>query len=217
MSPIELISRVIEPAMTDTGDRWYRGDCSVFEERTVSSFPRRKLDLMLEAAHRANLHPTRSALVGTVQGDHHHGGVLMFSLGLELAGWRAIELGVDLPVSEYQKAVACLKPDAIGLSFVLSRNINKRFQELAQIRDIPIFVGGRSILNYQGLARKHHLIPLCRPLADSVIDFQREVEEWRETNGQGKNMRYSINGAVVRGWQRAIRNDNALAVCEDVV
>ena len=45
-----------------------------------------------------------------------------------------INLGVDLPVSEYAAAVVDLKPDALALSFVLSRNINKRFEELSQLR-----------------------------------------------------------------------------------
>jgi hypothetical protein len=49
------------------------------------------------------------------------------------------------------------------LSFVLSRNVNKRFDELAAIRGAPVFVGGRSLLNYQGLARRHGLIPLVGP------------------------------------------------------
>ena len=50
---------------------------------------------------------------------------------------------------------------------MLSRNIQKRFLELSKIRDVPVFVGGRSILNYRGLARRYGLIPLVgsTPLA----------------------------------------------------
>ncbi len=176
MSQLDLITTVINPAMTDIGDRWYRRDCSIYQERTVTGFLRRKLDHMLETAQRANPNPKRIVLVGTVQGDRHQGGALMFGVLVELAGWRALDLGVDLPVSEYQKAALAWKPDAIGLSFVLSRNINKRFKELSLIRDVPVFVGGRSILNYQGLARKHGLIPLFGPIADSIIAFQAEME-----------------------------------------
>ena len=59
-------------------------------------------------------------------------------------------------------------PTRWRLSFVLSRNINKRFRELSKIRGVPVFVGGRSIVNHQGLARRHGLIPLIGSLRAST-------------------------------------------------
>jgi len=103
----------------------------------------------------------------------------MLALVLELAHWRALMLGVDLPVCEYQNAIDVWHPDALCLSFILSRNINKRFQELESIRGLPIFVGGRSILNYQGLARRHGLIPLPGPATQAITQFLARFEEWR--------------------------------------
>jgi methanogenic corrinoid protein MtbC1 len=179
LTPIELIERLIEPAMVDIGERWFRGECDVFQERCATSIMLIRLARLLDQARRVNGTPKQTALVGTVKGDRHEGGVLMVSLMLELAGWRAIPMGVDLPVSEYAKAVESWHPDALGLSFVLSRNINKRFQELAKIVGLPIFVGGRSIVNHQGLARRHGLIPLTGTLANSSSQLLAEFEEWR--------------------------------------
>ena len=88
-------------------------------------------------------------------------------------------MGVDLPVREYQKAVEGWRPDAVALSFVMSRNINKRFQELERIRGVPVFVGGRSILNYQGLARKHGLIPVPGSASQAVALLLTKFEEWQ--------------------------------------
>jgi methanogenic corrinoid protein MtbC1 len=120
--------------------------------------------------------------VGTVQGDRHEGGVLILGLLLELAGWRAVVLGVDLPVREYQRAIELWRPDALGLSFVLSRNINKRFQELEQISGLPVFVGGRSILNYQSLARRHGLLPLPGPASQAISQFFAQFDEWSRSH-----------------------------------
>jgi MerR family transcriptional regulator, light-induced transcriptional regulator len=179
LSPVELIERLIEPAMVDVGERWFRGECEVFQERCATSILLIRLARLLDQARRTNGTPKQTVLVGTVKGDRHEGGVLMVSLMLELAGWRAIPMGVDLPVSEYAKAVESWHPDALGLSFVLSRNINKRFQELSKISGLPIFVGGRSIVNHQGLARRHGLIPLTGTLANSSTQLFSEFEEWR--------------------------------------
>ena len=101
----------------------------------------------------------------------------MLHLLLERAGWRVVNLGVDLPVPEYRKAVEAWHPDALGLSFVLSRNIKKRFRELAQIRGLPIFVGGRSIVNYQSLAHRHGLIPLPGPITLTINQLRAGYED----------------------------------------
>jgi MerR family transcriptional regulator, light-induced transcriptional regulator len=182
-TPAELVERLIAPALIDAGERWFRGEFEVFQERCASVFLRRKLHGLIDAAHRANPAPRHTAVIGTVQGDRHEGGVLMLGLLLELSGWRAQVLGVDLPVREFQRVAERWRPDALGLSFVLSRNINKRFRELARIRDVPIFVGGRSILNYQGLARRHGLIPLAGPIGPAFGQWMARFEEWHAAPG----------------------------------
>lgn len=174
----ELVARVLGPALVDVGERWFRREVDIHQERYVSGFFRRKLAVLIDEAHRANVRPAHMIVIGTVQGDRHEGGVLMLHLLLERAGWRVVDLGVDLPVREYRKAVEAWHPDALGLSFVLSRNIKKRFQELEQIRGLPIFVGGRSILNYQGLARRHGLIPLPGPITSTINQLQVAYEDW---------------------------------------
>jgi len=173
-----LIDRVIDPALTETGERWFRHRCSIFHERCVSGFLRRKLDTMIDAARRANNQPSRTVAIGTVQGDRHEGGILIAHLMFEQAGWRVFNLGVDLPVAEFARAVEQLRPDALALSFVLSRNINKRFQELSRVRGLPVFVGGRSILNYQKLARRYGLIPVAGPASVALNQLFHEYDLW---------------------------------------
>jgi methanogenic corrinoid protein MtbC1 len=176
LSTSELIERVIEPALVDIGERWFRGEGQIFQERCATACLLGRLTILLDRARHANPKPTRSAIVGSVKGDQHVGGVLMVSLSLELAGWRAVPMGTDLPVEEFQKAVEVWKPDALALSFVLSRNINKRFRELSKIKGVPIYVGGRSIVNHQGLARRHGLIPLLGTLRACTAQIIADVE-----------------------------------------
>ena len=97
---------------------------------------------------------------------------------MELRGWRVHNLGVDLPVREFKAAIGRLCPSALALSFVLSRNVKKRFQELEAVRTIPVFVGGRSIINYQSLARTHGLIPLPGPIARATEQLEIEFDLW---------------------------------------
>ena len=101
---------------------------------------------------------------------------MICGLMLELAGCRAVMLGVDLPVAEIQGAIDAWRPGAVGVSFVLSRNINNRFSELGRLRGAPVLIGGRSILNHQRLARRHGLTPLpgrCRGRRGTRQDLHR--------------------------------------------
>ncbi len=178
LSPLEFITRIAEPVLVETGERWFRRELDVFQEHLITASLFRRLGRMLDQVRRANPSPKHLAVVGTVQGERHEGGVLMLSIGLELMGWRALTLGVDLPTRDYTRAVETWRPDALALSFVLSRSINKRFSELSKLTGVPVFVGGRSIVNHQGLARRYGLIPLTGALTLTLSQFLSEYEDW---------------------------------------
>jgi DNA-binding transcriptional MerR regulator len=182
LDPTDLVARVIVPTLTEAGERWYRRDSWIYEERCVTGFLRRKLEVLVDAARISNSEPGRHALVGSVQGDRHEGGGLIANLLLERAGWRVINLGADLAVAEFAKAVVRFRPDALALSFILSRNVNKRFEELSKITGVPIIVGGRSILNYQSLARRHGLIPVVCPVESAIAYIDAELALWKARN-----------------------------------
>lgn len=176
LRPLECAGSVILPALIEIGERWFRGEYEIFQEHAATGFFRNKLMVLVDQARAANPAPRRSALIGTVQGDRHEGGVLLLNLALELQGWRGLVLGTDLPVREYQKAIDQWHPDAVCLSFVLSRNVNKRFDELAKLHGAPVYVGGRSLVNYQGLARRRGLHPLVGSCEEAVRRLIAEVE-----------------------------------------
>jgi len=180
LSQEQLTARIIGPALVDIGERWYRRECESFQEHFATAFLRRKLETLIGCDRSPDEPSARVALIGSVQGDRHQGGVLIFDHFLRRAGWKAMNLGTDLPVREYRKAVEAWRPDALGLSFALSRNINKRFRELSEIRGVPVFVGGRSIINHQGLARRYGLIPLPGTIASAGRQFMIEYDMWIE-------------------------------------
>lgn len=154
LAPEEIANSILTPALTEAGERLFRKDCSLVEERLATMFLLRKLAALVDDAQRANTAPRGRVLVLVMQGDRHEGGALMLSLALELAGWRSLFLGADLPIHEVQLGIDVWHPVAVGVSLSLSRNIRKRFDELENLHGAPIFVGGRSLLNYQGLARR---------------------------------------------------------------
>ncbi|QDV32733.1 MerR family transcriptional regulator [Tautonia plasticadhaerens] len=164
----EIVDRVISPSLTESGERLFRGECSMAKERLASMYLLRKLAGLVDEAQGSNTRPRGSILALSVQGDRHEGGPLMLSLALELSGWRAIYLGADLAVREIQQAIHDWEPVAVGISMTLSRNVRKRFGELSGLRGAPVFVGGRSVVNYQGLAKRSGLTVILGPAIPNV-------------------------------------------------
>lgn len=177
--PVRVLAEWVEPALVEVGERWFRRECQVFHERCATLYLRRKLSVLVDRAVNRNLAPSRLAVLACVQGERHTGGLLALSLVLETNGWRTINLGADLPVRELRDAIGAFRPDAVCLSFVLSRNINKRFDELDAVRNVPIVVGGRSILNYQGLARRHGFIPVTENASRALPALVGACEAYR--------------------------------------
>ncbi len=177
------IGRVIEPLLIDVGERWFRGDCQIYQERAVSGFLRRKLMILLDQLQVGEAQEREVALIGTPQGDRHEGGALMLSVLLEAAGWRALPMGTDLPTAEYQKAIDLWRPAAVCISFVMSRNVKRRFAELGGLSGAPVFVGGRSLVNYRGLAKRFGLQPLVGSATEVVPRLIKEAREWAKQNG----------------------------------
>ena len=201
---VEAKLQAIEAAMIDVGERWFRGECAIYQEHFASGFLRRRLSSIYDQLARAprpadqsasdsspdadagagrDVDPSAGAgpliLLGAVQGEHHEGGLMTTAIGLELAGWRTRMLGVDLPTAELERAVERWRPQALALSFALSRNLQKRFGELSRIQGVPVFVGGRIVLNHQSLARKFGLIPLAGHRRDAIRLLNQEWAAWK--------------------------------------
>ena len=74
LDPSSVVDQVIYPTLVEAGEGWFRHIYSVYEERLITVFLRRKLSDLIEAARRANSNPARCLIAGTVQGDRHEGG-----------------------------------------------------------------------------------------------------------------------------------------------
>jgi methanogenic corrinoid protein MtbC1 len=62
-------------------------------------------------------------LLGTIEGDIHDLGKNLFALLLNCHGFEVIDLGVDVPGEHFLEKARELKPDAIGISCVLTTSV----------------------------------------------------------------------------------------------
>jgi len=140
------IEQIVAPLMHAVGERWSRGELSPAHEHVASSVVRRELMAATEAvSDDARGEPL---VIATPAGQHHELGAHAAALVSALAGFRAIQLGADLPAADIARAARELRAAAIVLS--LSTVPDGCASELAALRadvgpDLPILAGGRAV------------------------------------------------------------------------
>ncbi len=95
--------------------------------------------------------PKGKVVLGTVKGDLHDIGKNLVSILLEGAGFTVIDLGIDVPITQFVETVRAEKPDVLGLSALLSpciAEMKRVIQALheAGLRDtVKVIVGGATL------------------------------------------------------------------------
>ena len=86
--------------------------------------------------------------MATVKGDLHDIGKNLVSMMLEGAGFKVMDLGVDLSVEKLVEQVKTLKPDILGLSALLTTTMPEMQKVIAELKaqglrdKVKVMVGG---------------------------------------------------------------------------
>lgn len=87
--------------------------------------------------------------IGTVKGDLHDIGKNLVIMMLEGAGYRVIDLGVDVPTEKFLKAIEEHHPQVIGISALLTTTMTQMKEAVgalkAQGAKIKVIVGGAPV------------------------------------------------------------------------
>ena len=87
--------------------------------------------------------------VGTVKGDLHDIGKNLVIMMLEGAGYKVIDLGVDVPKEKFLKAIEEHHPQVIGISALLTTTMTQMKEAVAAVKavggKIGVIVGGAPV------------------------------------------------------------------------
>ncbi len=137
---------VLIPALRETGRLWHAGELGIAEEHVVTATTQRVMTLLCERA-RSSSPKDKTVLLACVTGNLHDIGIRAISDFFEMAGWRAINLGPNVPNDEIAKGVLLFNADVVVLAATLDphlmeiQRVIKRIRALEN-RDIKIIVGG---------------------------------------------------------------------------
>jgi methanogenic corrinoid protein MtbC1 len=146
MSVREAYLRVLLPAQRETGRMWHAGELLIVEEHVITMTTRRAMTLLCERG-RASVCENKTAVLACVAGNVHDIGICAISDFLEMAGWRAINLGPNVPDEEIARGVQLFDADAVLLAATLDPHLKEVQRAIEGVRalggrDRKIIVGG---------------------------------------------------------------------------
>lgn len=146
-------------ATTIIGEKFEKGEFFLSELVFAGEIFNSVIQLILPKLKR-EVKPIGTIVLGTVQGDIHDIGKNIFKAFAEAAGFKVIDLGVDVPPEKFVEAVREYEPDIVGMSGLLTiayESMKKTIDALKEngLRNkVKVIIGGgrvdEKIMRYTG-------------------------------------------------------------------
>jgi methanogenic corrinoid protein MtbC1 len=150
--------KVLLPAQRAVGRMWHHGELSIAEEHLVTTTAQRAMTLLCERA-RTSSPVGKTVVLACVTSNIHDMGLRVASDFFEMAGWRTINLGPDVPDEEIARGVQVFDADVVVLAATLDRHlrvVQRSIERIRALKDRPvkIVVGGPAFDRVPDLGRK---------------------------------------------------------------
>lgn len=186
----DLYERVLLPAEAEAGTMWHLGELSVPEEHAATETTRGAMAVLChEAGRRRGPLPASApaVLVGAVAGDRHDIGVRAVADILELAGFRAVSLGGDVPADDFAQAVADFGAAGVVLAATMSLHLGAARETVSALRAatagrrpaLAVIVGGRAFAGSAALAAMSGADAFAASPRDAVTALRDVLDEGR--------------------------------------
>jgi 5-methyltetrahydrofolate--homocysteine methyltransferase len=146
----DILQNGLIAAMGEVGRLFEEGDCFVPEMLVSARAMQAGLEILKPLLAQAGIEPVGKAIVGTVKGDLHDIGKNLVAMMLEGAGFKVVDLGVDVPVEKFVSALQ-EGADILGLSALLTttmpsmENTIKAIEAAGLRNRIKIIIGGAPV------------------------------------------------------------------------
>lgn len=152
VKPSAMLEEAMIPAMRSAGEYYKNNDGDIPRILAAARSMRKGLDILEPYMETEGAKPLATIVLGTVKGDLHDVGKNLVAIMFRSAGFKVIDLGVDVSEKEFLKAVR-RNPDVsmVCISSLLTtampemRHVVKSFRESKDMTHIKIMVGGGSI------------------------------------------------------------------------
>ncbi len=151
LDPNHIIDDALIAAMDVVGKEFGSGKIFVPEMLVSAVTMKNGLEVVKPLLSAGNDQSRGTVIMATVKGDLHDIGKNLVSMMLEGAGFKVVDLGVDLSVEKLLDAVKEIKPKVLGLSALLTTTMPemKRMVEELEAQglrnDVKVMIGGAPV------------------------------------------------------------------------
>jgi methanogenic corrinoid protein MtbC1 len=146
LGPRATYTEVLLPAQREVGRLWHAGEISIAEEHMVTAATQRTMAVVATQAPKQAANG-RTVVVAAVSGNVHEIGLRAAADMFQLAGWRVIFVGSDVPMQDLPTMLAFFEADLLMLGATLGTQIPRVGQAIRSIRErcerpVRVIVGG---------------------------------------------------------------------------
>jgi len=151
LTPQEMLFEALIPALGEVGRLFEAGEYFVPEMLVAANAMKGAMTILQPLIAQTGAKPIGTFVMGTVKGDIHDIGKNLCNVMLEGAGFKVIDLGVNVPPETFVEAIRTYQPDAVGMSAFLTTTMPMQKVTIeaivaAGLRDrVKILVGGAPV------------------------------------------------------------------------
>jgi len=148
-TPVSEIITECNVAMSELGQRFEDGDAFIPDLMFAGMLMNQIVDLLEPLMKNEVVDPNqKTLLIGTVKNDIHDIGKNITTMIFQGAGFKVVDLGVDVPPEKFVEAIREYKPVVVGMSLLLTTCYQSVFDTIEAIKNaglrdsVKICVGG---------------------------------------------------------------------------
>jgi corrinoid protein of di/trimethylamine methyltransferase len=150
ISPLTIVTEMLNPALKEVGDKFGQGEIYLPELILSAEAMQSAVEFLqpLLSAQKKGINSKGRVVMATVQGDIHDIGKNIVCAVLRANGFEVLDLGRDVPAAKIVTEAQKFKADIIGLSALLSttlpycRDTVRLLEELNLRNQFKVFIGG---------------------------------------------------------------------------
>jgi len=150
LPPQEVLATMTR-SMENVGDLFQKGEYFVPEMLVAARAMQQGTEILRPHLVETGTKPFGTIVAGTVRGDLHEMGKNLVCMMLECAGFRVLDLGMDVSPEDFVQAVRRNQPQVVALSALLTTtmpNMRETIEALAAAnlrQDVKVIVGGAPV------------------------------------------------------------------------
>lgn len=149
--PVEILEKGLIAGMQEVADLFARKEYYVPEVLLCSEAFYAGFDIIKPLIKGSSRKPKAKIVFGVVEGDIHDIGKNIVKVMMEAAGYEVIDLGRDVPVSEFVEAVERENPDILAISSLMTTTLHHVSEIILELEKrnmrnaIKVIVGGAPV------------------------------------------------------------------------